>query len=361
MTTRLSRRTLIGTAAASAGVAAVCAPAIAQAMRPVKFTLAWLAQGTSAFAYVGREKGFFKKRNIDLQISRGFGSLAAAQAIAAGQFDFGLVIAAPLILMITKGLPLRSIGTLDYDAMMGVGVLNDSPIKTPAGLAGVKVGTVPASAESPFFPAFAEKVGVDLASVDLVSVDPKVVERVLIDRQVAAITGVASSSLPVLLSRKVPARWMLYSSVGMPTAGTNLVTTQTIIKDGALCGAMMDAMADSIAFTIANPQESADLFFKAVPEAALNADGKSFIEIGMGLHRFVIAKPPAIDDGLGFGDLKSYEGMTDLVMKYTAAPGSKRPPVESWYTNDYAGRVKLAKPAWDRIVADAAPYGNYLT
>ena len=140
-------------------------------MRTVKFTLAWLAQGSSAFLYAGREKGFFKSRGIDLQLSRGFGSLAAAQAIASGQFDFGIVIGAPLILMITKGLPLQSLGTFDYDAMMGVGVLANSDIKSPKELAGVKIGTVPASAESPFLPAFAQKVGVDPSKLDVVSVD----------------------------------------------------------------------------------------------------------------------------------------------------------------------------------------------
>ena len=360
MMDELSRRSLLGGTAA-AGASLLCRPAAAQAMRPVKFTLSWLAQGSSAFVYVGREKGFFKKRGIDLQISRGFGSLAAAQAIAAGQFDFGLVIAAPLILMLTKGLPLKSIGTVDYDAMMGVGVLSEGPIKAPGDLGGVKVGTVPASAESPFFPAFAQKVGVDPKKVDLVNVDPKVLERVLIDKEVGAITGVASSTLPVLLSRKVAARWMLYSSVGMPTAGNNLVTTATIAKDTALCGAMMDAMMESIAFSIGNPQETAELFFKVVPEASLNADSKAFIEIGMGLHRFAIAKPPAIEHGFGWGDVAAYEGLTDLVMTYTAAPDSKRPPVESWYSNDYAGHVTLDKPTWEKIVADAQTYGKYLT
>jgi NitT/TauT family transport system substrate-binding protein len=360
MTDVISRRTVLSGVAAAGVATTLAKPALAQASRPVKFTLAWLAQGSSAFAYIGKEKGFFKQRGIDLQISRGFGSLAAAQSVAAGQFEFGHVFAAPLILMVAKGLPLKSIGTIDYDGMMGVGVLGDGPIKTAKELAGVKIGTVPASAESPFFPAFASKVGFDIKSVDLVSVDPKVIERVLIDKEVAAITGVASSSLPVLLSRKVPARWLLYSSVGMPTAGGNIVTTPTIAKDAALCSAFMDAMMESVAFLVSNPQESADLFFKAVPEAALNADGKSFIEIGMGLHRFAIAKPPAIEHGLGWGDVKAYEGLTDLVMQYAASPDSKRPSVESWYTNDYAGHVKLTQAQWDKIVSEAQSYGRYL-
>jgi hypothetical protein len=65
-------------------------PAIADGWA-VKFTLAWLAQGSSLCVYVARAKRMMKARGINLNISRGFGSVAAAQSIAAGQFGFGIV------------------------------------------------------------------------------------------------------------------------------------------------------------------------------------------------------------------------------------------------------------------------------
>jgi len=94
-----------------------------------------------------------KARGLELEIARGFGSVAAAQTIAGGQFDFGIVAAPPLVLSVAKGLPLVSLATCDYDATMGVGVLADSAIKQPRDLAGKKIGAVPTSGEYPFFPA----------------------------------------------------------------------------------------------------------------------------------------------------------------------------------------------------------------
>src|ERR1700735_260262 len=76
---RMSRRTLLKAGAASGAAAAFPLPAYTQA-RTVKYTLAWLAQGTSAFAYAGKEKGFFRSRGIDLQIRRGYGSAGGAPA-----------------------------------------------------------------------------------------------------------------------------------------------------------------------------------------------------------------------------------------------------------------------------------------
>ncbi len=358
---RLSRRDLLKAGAASGAALAFPLPALAQT-RTVKYTLAWLAQGTSAFHYAGREKGFFRSRGIDLQISRGYGSLAAAQAIGAGQFDIGYVFSAPLILMIAKGLPLRSIATTDYDATMGVGVLGDSSIKTPVDLAGKKIATVPTSAESPFFPAYAERAGIDASKIELVNVDAKVAERILSDKQVDAMTGIATSSLPVLLSRKIPVRWMLYSATGMKTYGGHIVTTQGVLdKDPGLCAAVVEGLLESLAFTLTNPEESAELFFKAVPEAGLNASARDFIKIGMGLQRCVTAKPEAMQNGLGWGDPKICESTTDLVMKYNATPDMPRPAVDQWFSNKFGGTVKLTPAQWAAVEASAGEFQGYLT
>jgi NitT/TauT family transport system substrate-binding protein len=358
---RISRRTLLKAGAAISAASTFPLPAFAQ-VRTVKYTLAWLAQGTSAFHYAGKEKGFFRSRGIDLQISRGYGSLAAAQAIAAGQFDIGYVYSAPLILMIAKGLPLRSIAVADYDATMGVGVLGDSGIKSPRDLAGKKLATVPTSAESPFFAAYAERAGIDTAKIEMVGVDAKVAERVLSDKQVDAMTGIATSSLPVLLSRKVPVRWMLYSATGMKTYGGHIVTTPGVLeKDPGLCAAVVEGLAESLAFTLTNSEEAAELFFKAVPEAGLNASARDFIRIGMGLHRCVMAKPEAMEHGFGWGDPAVCEFTTDLVMKYNAAPDMARPVVENWFTNKFAGAVKLTPAQWTAVEASTNEFKDYLS
>jgi NitT/TauT family transport system substrate-binding protein len=352
------RRALqLGLAAAST----LARPAIAST-RTVKFSLAWLAQGTSTFPFVGKEKGFFSKRGIDLQISRGFGSLLVTQAIASGQFDYGLVIAAPLVLMLAKGLPLKGLATIDYDAMMGVGVLATSGITKPTELVGKKIGTVPASAESPFFAAYAKRIGIDPKQVSMVDADPKLLERLLARGEIDAATGVASSSLPVLLSQQHEARWMLYSSAGMPTYGNNIVAAkETVERDPGLAAAIVDGLLESVAFTLTEPQESAEIFFKAVPESGLSSNAREFIRIGMGLHRTSVAKPQAAQHGLGWGDPQVYEAITDLVMTYLATPDMKRPSVESWYTNSYAGNIKLTDGQWAKITAGVGEFQKYLS
>jgi NitT/TauT family transport system substrate-binding protein len=190
MTTRrgISRRSFLGgTAAASTTLLPI--PAVA-GPRNIKFTLAWLAQGSFAYVFVARAMTT-KPRGIDLEIARGFGSMGSAQAIATGQFEFGIVAAPPLILSVAKDLPLIALATCDYDSTMGVGVLDDSPILKPQDLAGKKVALVPTSGEFPFFPAYAERVGLAANSIEFVHVDNKVLDRVLMEKRVDAITSFA--------------------------------------------------------------------------------------------------------------------------------------------------------------------------
>jgi NitT/TauT family transport system substrate-binding protein len=356
-TPKLTRRAVLSGAAATMALAC---PAIAQ-QRAVNFTLPWLAEGNYIYLIGGKAKGIFAKHGIDISISRGFGSLAAGQAIASGQFEFGTKITTPLILLNAKGLPLVSLATMDYDAGMGVGVLGDSPITKPSMLDGRKVGEVPTSAEFPFFPAYAKKAGIDVKSIQFVNTDNKVLERVLSEKQVDAMTGIASSSLPIFISKNIPIRWMLYSSAGLPSYGTGLTTTQdTLSKERSLCEAMTQATCECLAYSLTQPEEATELFLKAMPEMALNPGSKEFLRIGMGLHDYVVAKPEAKDHGLGYSDPATLKGLVDLVMDYVATPEMKRPEVATWYHGDFAGKVTLTKAQWTAVDERVSEFGKLL-
>jgi ABC-type nitrate/sulfonate/bicarbonate transport system substrate-binding protein len=360
----LSRRTLLKAAAGGAAMAAagpLSAPAIA-ANRPVKFTLAWLAQGTTLYVYLAKAKGFFSQRGLDVEISRGYGSLPAAQTIAAGQFDYGIVISTPLILSIAKGLPLKAIATVDYDATMGAGVLQDSPITSAKELAGKKIGGVPGSAEYPFFPAYLDNSGMSVSDVELIHLDNKVLERALTEKQVSAIMGVGSSSLPVMVSKGIPVRWLLYSSAGMRTYGQTIVTRPEVLeRDPAVSEAVVDALMEAVAYSMRNPQESMEIFAREVPELALTQNGKEFVRIGLGLAHHTIARPEAMTNGLGWGDPKVYEEMIDLVMKYTGNAEMKRPTVDQVFTNRFAGEFKLNDAEWQAVQARSAEFAKLVS
>jgi NitT/TauT family transport system substrate-binding protein len=97
--------------------------------------------------YLGKEKGFFRERGIDLKMATADGGAAIVPGVLSGQFDFGFSNITSLLTAQTKNVPIQviasgvaSTGEKDLD-FGGVVVKADSSIKTPADLAGKNVAT----------------------------------------------------------------------------------------------------------------------------------------------------------------------------------------------------------------------------
>ncbi|ROO58774.1 NitT/TauT family transport system substrate-binding protein [Micromonospora sp. Llam0] len=95
--------------------------------------------------YLGEEKGFFAKRGINLTMESGQGGAAIVPGVVSEQFQFGFSNVTSLLSAQTADVPVQivangvaSTGNPEAD-FGGVVVREDSPIQTPADLAGKKV------------------------------------------------------------------------------------------------------------------------------------------------------------------------------------------------------------------------------
>lgn len=351
----VGRRQLLKSGLAVAGAAAaggIPTRIFAQSERTVKFTLPWIAQGATAYSYIADDRGMFKKRGLKVEISRGSGSLAAAQAIGNNQFEFGLVSTGATIVGAATGLPLVALGTTNYDAYMGILLLTDSPIREPKDLEGKKVGGVAASTEAPFWPAFAKRAGIDTKKIDHVQADARVLERTLVDKQIDAAICVVSTSYAVAKTMGAPTRAMLWSKYGLNFYSNNIVTRPEVLqKDPELCRAMTDALLEALAFSLNDPETSLDIFMRKVPELGLTAGGREFARLSQGFMLASVIRPEAMDHGLGYSDMAKIKDMTDLVMEYGVSGQAKRPDPEVLFTNRFIGSVRPSAEQWAKARA----------
>jgi len=356
----ISRRKLL-LGAAAAAPALLSGTANTQERRKVTFTLPWVAEGSNGYVFVAKAKGYWDELGLDVVVSRGYGSVAAAQAVGAGQFQFGVAAASAGIQQAAKGLPVVAIGCAGYDGTMGICVLKDSPIKSPKDLAGKKLASTIGSGEYPFLPLFFQRAGLDIKSVEVEAVDPNVRTRLLVSSQVDAISGFAISIIPPLSTQKIDTRSMLFSQYGMTLYNNTLMTQlSTLRNEPKLCADVTSGLMQAVKFTMLNPDEAVKLFLKQVPETALTPSGPGQTRMGLGIFNVSMLHDP-LKHGVGYTAPEDYQTMTDLVMKYIASPGDTPPRLSELFSNDLIGKVQLTPDEWSAADAKAEPFRKFLS
>jgi NitT/TauT family transport system substrate-binding protein len=357
----MTRRHMLKAAAAGAIVPGFAKVAAAQAPRKVTLTLSWVAEGASAYPYVAKSMGYWSEAGLDVTIVRGFGSVAATQAVGSGRFEFGLSACPTPILLAAKGLPVIQIACCGYDSTMGINVLADSPIHVPKDLEGRQLGVTPSSGDYPFIPAFARKAGLDLDKVTMVQVDGNVRSRLLTERKVDAIDGYAVSNLPGFAATDVQSRFILFSSYGMTFSGIGLVTQRSLAKsDPQLCKMMAVGLLKGLRDCLTQPDQALEAFIKEVPEIAASATARKQSRIGIGVFNVSMLSDVPKKHGFGYAPPEDYEKMIDLTMEYAADKGDTRPKVADLVSNDFIGDVRMDDAAWSKATASLAEFTNYL-
>ena len=166
------KRTFIKTTLGLA-LAASFAGASAQTT-PLKFQLDWRFEGPAAFFLVPAAKGYFKDAKLDVTVDAGNGSGGAVNRVASGAYDVGFADLAALMEFHANNpdAPNKPVAVMMVynNTPASVMALKKSGIKTPADLAGKKLGAPVFDAGRRAFPIFAKAKTVP--AVNWFSMDP---------------------------------------------------------------------------------------------------------------------------------------------------------------------------------------------
>jgi NitT/TauT family transport system substrate-binding protein len=358
---RPTRRDVLRMAGLGAiAVTGIASPAVAQ-QRNITFTLPWVPEGPNLITFVAKANGYWSKAGLNVDIAKGSGSVGAAQAIGNGQFQFGLSAATAGLQQAALGLPIVQISCCSYDAFMAVITMSDTGVAKPKDLEGKKFAATTKSGEFPFLPAFAANAGVDLSKVEILQVDPNVRQRLLIEKQVSAISAFAPSVVPGYIANGFSPKIILFSRFNLPLYGNALFTQQALLeKEPELCGAIAGGLNEATKFVLLKPEESLDIFFKANPEMELAKGAREQTKLALDFFRYSVVHEAAKTNAIGYAPPEDYKTMADLVMKYVA-PDGKRPDLDKAVSNRFAGPVKLSDAEWNGVQASLADVSKLLT
>jgi NitT/TauT family transport system substrate-binding protein len=254
----MTKRIFLKTTAALA-LAASFGTAGAQALTPIKFQLDWRFEGPAALFLTPVAKGYFKEAKLDVTVDAGNGSGGAVTRVASGTYDIGFADLAALMEFHANNpdAPNKPVAIMVVynNTPASVMALKKSGIKTPADLAGKKMGAPVFDAGRRAFPIFQKANGI--GAVTWTAMDPPLRETMLARGDVDAITGFTFTSLLNLEARGVKAEdvtVLQYPDYGVKLYGNVIIATPKILKENpAAVKAFLSAFAKGAKDVIANP------------------------------------------------------------------------------------------------------------
>ena len=278
---------------------------------------------------VAKEKGFYEKRGLDVNIALGSGSSATVATVASGRDDFGSTDMGTTVTSIAnQDVPVKTIGV--YLQKTPQGFINkgdfdvtDLPNRTLISSAG--------AAELTILPAVLESAGLtmDDINVRLVNIQSRV--PLFLKTPDAVLLGFATGDLLRAQLEDPSVGYDSYANHGIQVYGIGLIASQQKIdSDPETVEAFVQGTTEGWQYTLDNPEESIDIAIKQFPDV-----DRKLLEEGLNVvlddqvHTEATAGEP-----LGVSAESDWKAMIDLLTDLKVLKASK--PLDSYYTNEFA-------------------------
>jgi NitT/TauT family transport system substrate-binding protein len=305
---------------------------IAMAADKIKFQLDWIIEGKHVPFFVARDKGFFKKNDLDVTLLEGKGSGNSATFVDAGQADYSYGDLLTALQVMSKGGKNRAIGVGMTFNGGGFIFLESSGIKTAKDLEGKRFGTNPSDFAFVLLPAVAAASGFDSSKVAIKTMEPAVRTPALFEGKIDLMSGTNGSSIQrmAILGKQQgkQIKYLFFKDLGLQTYGHVLQAREDRIKNNPdQVKRFVSAVFDAWAWSLKNRKEAFEIFMKANPQKERDI---CLAQMEAGLDDVV--DPETKQQGLGYMKETMMKKSVDIANKYFELS----PPVDyKIYTNQF--------------------------
>jgi NitT/TauT family transport system substrate-binding protein len=191
--------------------------------------LDFIVGGKHAPWFIARDKGFYSKRGLAVELHAGKGSADTVRAIAAGLADVGFADMATTIVAISRGIPVRAVAQLGYVPVTIVW-REETPIKGLKDLEGKSWAISPGQAQWYLMPAFCKINNINFKSIKIEETAPPLQPAALVAKRVDFITMFRASNDEVA-QRAANKQGIKLKRIYMKDYGLNIYGSSLIVRD----------------------------------------------------------------------------------------------------------------------------------
>ena len=331
----IDRRKLLAGSASLAGGTFLSIDAFSQTKPVVNLQLGWIVSGNQVGEVCAKAEGFYAKEGIDLKIQPGGPNIDGVAVVASGRYEAGQVSSSPsLMLAASQEIPVLCFGVGAQEHPYTFFSLPKKPVRTPADLAGKKVGLQATSVI--LLKALLAKNSIPEREVEIVPIGADMAP--LLTGQVDVVTGwlTNTTALKVLGPDRVDLR--LWDSGVKLYALPYYATRDTIKTKGDLLAKFMRATGKGWAFAYNNRDKAIDHLVKEFPNLVWKDEREAIDD----MMRFVFS-PKTKAEGWGTMDPAIWQDQIDTYAKL--GQFSKRTPkLEEVMTLDILAASADARP-----------------
>ncbi|MDG4793982.1 ABC transporter substrate-binding protein [Micromonospora sp. WMMD1082] len=281
---RLTRSVAAATMATALALVAACSSGsddaddssgVGASLEQVTYLTSFGNFGRDAYAWVAKEKGFFKDAGFDVEIKPGQGTGAVIQTIVGGQAHFGPIDLTGGLLQLGNGdaKDFVAVAAIQQRTMAAIATVEGTGINTPKDLEGKKLADTPGSVVRNLFPTYARMAGIDYTKVTWVNGEAQTLMGTLASGSVDGIGQFVVGQPTIEAVTKKKAVLLPYSNVMQDLYGNVLITSKQYASDNPeSVKKFTEALLKGLEYALANPPEAAEILAKNAeavnPEAA---------------------------------------------------------------------------------------------
>ena len=284
-------RAIPGAAAAALIFFSGAAPGWAQERLTVM--LDWFVNPDHGPLIAARELGYFAEEGLEVELIAPADPNDPPKLAAAGRADAAVSYQPQLHIQVAEGLPLKRFATLVATPLNCLVVLEDSPIRGIADLAGRKVGFSVGGFEDALLGAMLSGHGLSLDDVTLVNVNFSLSPSLIAGQVDAVIGAFRNFELNQMDIVEAPGRAFYVEEHGVPAYDELILVANDARATDPQLAALTRATERGAQYLINHPEEGWALFIGAYPDLDDELNRRAWRDT---LPRFAL-RPAALDRG----------------------------------------------------------------